>query len=342
MAGYHREFDVPVNPWDPAYWSGASSSGSGVAVAAGLCFAALGTDTGGSIRFPSMANGIVGLKPTYGRVSRYGVLPLGESLDHVGPMTRSVADAATVLETIAGHDINDPTSLDVPIPNMLEAIDSGIGGMQIGYDRAFASDGINAGLVAAIEDALRVLENLGASVVEVEVPVDTATIGDTWFAICSREAFNAHAETFPSRADEYGPHFREFLEIGASITDDQYVAAMEVRNAFSEQFHAVLDSVDAVVCPAGGFTLPLPQETMYGGTADLQPLFDGVQMHFTIPANFAGTPALTVPCGFSENSIPYAMQFLGPLLSEARLCRIGHAYEQATEWHGLHPAVQAS
>ena len=339
MAGYHRDFDVPVNPWDPTYWSGASSSGSGVAVAAGLCFAALGTDTGGSIRFPSMANGIVGLKPTYGRVSRYGVHPLGETLDHVGPMTRSVTDAAIVLEAIAGHDINDPTSLKDSVPDMLEDLNSGVAGMRIGYDRAFASEGLNAGLVTAIEDALSVLEYLGASIVDVKVPVDPATIGDTWFAICSREAFNAHAKTFPSRADEYGMHFREFLEIGASITDDQYAAATEVRNAFNEQFNSVLGSTDTVICPAGGFTLPLPPEIMYGSTADLQPLFEGVQMHFTIPADFSGTPALTLPCGFAENGIPYAMQLLGPQLSEARLCRIGHAFEKATDWHDRHPTV---
>jgi amidase len=255
-----------------------------------------------------MANGIVGLKPTYGRVSRYGVHPLGETLDHVGPMTRSVADAAIVLEAIAGHDINDPTSLKDSAPDMLEDLNSGVAGMRIGYDRAFASEGLNAGLVTAIENALSVLENLGASIVDVKVPVDPATIGDTWFAICSREAFNAHANTFPSRADEYGMHFREFLEIGASITDDQYAAATEVRNAFNEQFNSVLGSTDTVICPAGGFTLQLPPEIMYGSTADLQPLFEGVQMHFTIPADFAGTPALTLPCGFADNGIPYAMQ----------------------------------
>lgn len=339
MAGYHADFDVPVNPWDGAYWSGASSSGSGVAVAAGLCFAALGTDTGGSIRFPSMANGIVGLKPTYGRVSRYGVHPLGETLDHVGPMTRSVADAAIVFEAIAGSDVNDPTSLNEQVPDMLAEIDAGINGIRIGYDRSFSSDGIDKGLVTAIEDALSMLEALGASIIDVDVPVNPATIGDTWFAICSREAFNAHAETYPSRADDYGPHFREFLEIGASITDEQYAAAMEVRSTFNAAFTALLDSVDAVVCPSGGFTLPLPQEILYGSTADLQPLFEGVQMHFTIPADFAGTPALTVPCGFSENTIPYAVQFLGPRLSEARLCKIGYAYEQATEWHKRHPPI---
>jgi amidase len=134
MAGYHPEFDIPVNPWRADYWSGASSSGSGVATAAGLCYASLGSDTGGSIRFPSMANGIVGLKPTYGRVSRYGVLPLAESLDHIGPMTRSVADAAVVFECIAGHDVRDSTTLDDPVPALVAGLDAGIEGMRIGID----------------------------------------------------------------------------------------------------------------------------------------------------------------------------------------------------------------
>jgi amidase len=286
-----------------------------------------------------MANGVVGLKPTYGRVSRYGVHALSETLDHVGPMARSVADAATVLEAIAGPDTHDPTTLDEQASGILQEIDRGIVGMKIGYDRAFSSDGVDNGLVTAIDSALTVLESLGASIVDVEMPIDPAAISETWFAICSREAFNAHARTFPSRADEYGPYFREFLEFGASITNEQYAAAMEARRAFNTSFTALLDSVDAVICPSGGFTLPASHEALYGGMADLQPLFDGVQMHFTIPANFAGTPTLTVPCGFSENALPYSLQILGPRLSEARLCRIGHAYEQDTEWHRHHPPV---
>lgn len=148
LLGYHRDFDIPVNPWNADYWAGASSSGSGVATAAGLCFASLGTDTGGSIRYPSMANGIVGLKPTYGRVSRYGVLPLGETLDHVGPMTRRSVDAAIMLEAIAGHDVNDTTSLQDPVPDMLANIAAGVDGLRIGFDRPYATDGTDAGLVA--------------------------------------------------------------------------------------------------------------------------------------------------------------------------------------------------
>jgi amidase len=339
MAGYHPDFDIPVNPWGAEYWSGASSSGSGVATAAGLCFASLGSDTGGSIRFPSMANGTVGLKPTYGRVSRHGVLPLGETLDHIGPMTRRTSDAAIVLQAIAGHDSNDPTSLQSPVPDLLSDLEAGVAGLRIGFDRRFASEGIHAGLAASIEQALEVLKSLGATIIDVEMPAGTHEIEGTWFAICSSEAFKAHAATFPSRADEYGPHFREFLETGAAVTEDQYAAATQQRNQFSDQFEAVLATTDAVVCPSGGFTFPVPPDIQYGNTEALQPVFDAVQMFCTIPADFAGTPTLTLPCGFSEEGLPYSLQFMGPRLSEPMLCRIGHAYEEATAWHDRHPPI---
>jgi len=340
MAGYHPDFDIPVNPWNADYWSGASSSGSGVAVAAGLCFAALGSDTGGSIRFPSMANGTVGLKPTYGRVSRYGVIPLGESLDHVGPMTRTVADSAVVLTAIAGHDPNDPTSLVDPVPDMLATLGDGIEGIRIGVDWPFVTAGTDPGLVGAIRRAVDTLGELGAEIVEISVPAETATVGDAWFPICSREAYLAHKETFPSRADEYGPYFREFLAVGQSVTEEQYAAASQARAAYVRALDAATAAVDAVVLPAGGFTFPMERrDALYGDMTALQPFFESVQMQFTIPADFAGTPALTLPCGFSADGIPYALQFMGPRLSEPLLCRIGHAYEAATDWHERHPSV---
>jgi amidase len=340
MAGYHPEFDIPVNPWNADYWSGASSSGSGVAVAAGLCFAALGSDTGGSIRFPSMANGTVGLKPTYGRVSRYGVIPLGESLDHVGPMTRTVADSAAVLAVIAGPDPNDPTSLGDPVPDMLATLGDGIEGVRIGVDWPFVTAGTDPGLVASIRKAVDTLGGLGAEIVEIRLPAESAGLGDAWFPICSREAYLAHAGTFPSRAGEYGPYFREFLAVGQTVTEDQYAAASQARAAYVRALAEAAAPVDAVVLPAGGFTFPMERrDALYGNMADLQPFFEAVQMQFTIPADFAGTPTLTLPCGFSDDSIPHALQFMGPRLSEPLLCRIGHAYESATGWHDRHPAV---
>jgi amidase len=236
MAGYHPDFDIPVNPWREDLWPGASSSGSGVATAAGLCFASLGSDTGGSIRFPSMANGIVGLKPTYGRVSRHGVLPLAESLDHVGPMTRRSADAAVMLQSMAGFDANDPTSLRDPVPDMLAGIDAGVGGLRIGYDPAYAGAGTDAGLLAAIERALDTLQNLGAELVEVRMPEETAHTGDAWFAICAREAYAAHATQFGADPARYGPFFRDFLASGAGVSAEQYAGATALREAFNRQF----------------------------------------------------------------------------------------------------------
>jgi amidase len=339
MAGYHPDFEIPRNPWHMDLWPGASSSGSGVAVAAGLCYGALGSDTGGSIRFPSMANGIVGLKPTYGRVSRHGVLPLAPTMDHVGPMTRSVSDAAIMLQAMAGYDRNDPTSLQDSLPDMLPDADSGISGMTIGYDPVFSSKGIDAGLVAAIEQALETLRQLGAEIIEVKMPEGTLELGDTWFPICAYEARRAHAQHFPDNADQYGAWFRSFLETGSAVTDDQYKAAGQQRAAFNRKFNALLESVDTLVSPAGGLTFQLNPEVQYGGMEELEPLFTSVQMYFTIPADFAGTPSLTVPCGFSVDSVPYALQFMGRRLSEPTLIRIGRAYQAVTQWHQRHPAV---
>lgn len=337
MVGYHPDFKIPVNPWGGDLWPGASSSGSGVATAAGLCFAALGSDTGGSIRFPAMANGVVGLKPTYGRVSRHGVLDLGETLDHVGPLTRGVEDAGMVLAAISGQDKADPTSLPVPVPDLSD-ISAGVAGLRIGYDSEFARQGTNPELIASLEAALALLESLGANVVSVKVPAEILTLGELWFPICTYEAHMAHAANYPSRREEYGNYFRDFLEIGASVTDAQYNDAMAARRSFSERYESVLAEVDAMLCPAGGVTMPVTAD-QYGGVETLTPLFGQVQMQFTIPDDFAGTPTLTLPCGQNAAGVPHAMQLVGKGLSEAVLCRVGRAYEAATDWHQRRPPL---
>ncbi|MHC4676901.1 MAG: amidase [Planctomycetota bacterium] len=347
MAGYHRDFDISVNPWGEELWAGASSSGSGVATAAGLCFASLGTDTGGSIRFPAMANGVVGLKPTYGRVSRYGVLPLAESLDHVGPITRRVGDAAIILETIAGFDPNDPTSLSDPVPNLHEELGRGVKGIRIGFDQAYAMDGVYPGLASAIETAVGTLEVLGAKVVEVRVP-DVTEVLAAWPVMCSAEAFKAHRTNYPSRADEYGAYFREFLELGAGVSEAELAKARRVRTEFTDRFAAVLSGVDAVVCPAGPVPFVISQEVQYGSLTELHQAFSEIKqsldigkdpVSFTYPLNFAGIPGLVLPCGISDQGPCYTMQLVGRRLSEPMLCRIGYAYEEATEWHKRHPDV---
>jgi amidase len=340
MLGYHRDFEIPVNPWNADYWAGTSSSGSGVATAAGLCFASLGTDTGGSIRYPSMANGIVGLKPTYGRVSRYGVLPLGETLDHVGPMTRRSADAAIMFEAIAGHDVNDATSLREPVPDMLAGLDRGIDGLRIGFDRPYAIDGTDSALVDAVDRVLETLAKLGAEIIDLAMPdYPPEFFLETWVPICRYEAYKAHAATFPSQADGYGHFLREFLEVGAAVTDEQYLAANKLRSEFNLQFEERLGRVDAIVTPAGGVTIPIEADSLYGSGADFGAALGAMQRQFIIPADFAGTPTLTLPCGMSDAGVPHGVQFMGRRLSEPLLCRIGHAFEAATEWHQRHPAI---
>lgn len=347
MVGYHRDFEIPVNPWGEEYWAGVSSSGSGVATAAGLCFASLGTDTGGSIRFPATANGLVGLKPSYGRVSRHGVLPLAESLDHVGPMTRSVRDAAIVFEAIAGHDPNDSTSLQVPVPNMLAELGRGVQGLRIGFDRAYALDGVDLGLAAAIELAVAELQRLGAQIVDVQLP-DVSEVHAAWFMVCAAEAAEAHRESFPSRADEYGAYFREFLEFGSSVSEADLAKARQVGRAIGERFLAVLSTVDSVLSPSGGMPFKIPPGLQYGSVTEWNQVFTliletlGIEKaitSFTFPHSFAGTPSLTLPCGVTSDGLPYSMQLAGSPLSEAMLCRIGQAYEEATEWHQRHPMV---
>ena len=339
MLGYHRDFDLPINPWGEDLWAGASSSGSGVATAAGLCFASLGSDTGGSIRYPAMANGIVGLKPTYGRVSRHGVLVLAESLDHVGPMTRTVEDAAIVLEAIAGFDPNDPTSLRAPVPDMRSALRQGVEGVRIGYDRSYTTDSVDPGLAEAIDVALGALSDLGAEIVQVDMPEFTESIRGVWYPIASYEAVRAHAATYPSRAADYGAYFRDFLDFGAAVTDTEYAEAFRLRDEYSDRFRSVLSTVDAIAGPSGGVPFSIPAAAHYEGRDVWAPLLANLQAQFTMPADFAGTPTISLPCGVNERGVPYTIQFMGQALSEPTLCRLAHGYEEASEWHTMRPPV---
>lgn len=335
MAWYHPEIPTPLNPWNPALWPGASSSGSGAAVAAGLCYAAIGTDTGGSIRFPSAANGIVGLKPTWGRVSRHGVFPLGESLDHIGPMTRSVADAALVLAAIDGRDSRDDTSLDAPLDDYAAAAaNAGAFSISVGFDENYvarASDDV----AAAVTNAVRDLERVGARIVKVKLP-DIEPCLSTWTTICASEAAAGHQATFPSRASDYGRGFRSFLEHGASIRGQDYASAHMVRERFGARFNALFNRVDMIACPSmASATLPAdaipPDAESFKGPNPL--------LAFTAPFNFSRNPTLSMPGGDGKGGPPPSLQLVGRLLGEATLMRAGAAYERATEWHLQRPAV---
>lgn len=340
LSGYHRDFPIPVNPWHADLWTGVSSSGSGVATAAGLCFAAISTDTGGSIRYPSMANGVVGLKPTYGRVSRYGVLELAASLDHVGPMARTVKDAAILFEAIAGFDERDATALNEPLPRILEALSDDLGGLRIGLDERYLSEGTDTGLVEAIHSAVEVLAEKGAQIVEVSMPkLVPMELRSAWLPICAFEAAQAHSASYPSRADDYGGYLGDALRMGASMTAADYTSAMELRASIVAQFDASMAGVDAVICPSGGSVFSVEKAVQYGDMEALKPVIQRFQGQFTIPADLAGTPTITVPCGFSAEGHPYTLQLLGNRLSELALCRIAHAYECASPWHKQHPTI---
>jgi amidase len=344
MGGYNPKFDAPINPWNKDRWAGASSSGSGCATAAGLCYGSLGSDTGGSIRFPAAACGTVGLKPTWGRVSRYGVLALAESLDHVGPLTRSVADAAIMTQTIAGHDPNDPTSLPDPVPDMLAHLDEGLTGIRFGFDERYATDGIDKELVSAILEAVSQLKEMGAQIEDVQLPEMDAFL-PAWATLCSAEAVAAHRETYPSRRDDYGPWFKGWLDLGDKFTAADYAEAYNVRLVSNGHLRQLFSKIDVLICPSmSAPPHPVTQETLYGPPffgkgADEKTARPKNFQRFTAPFDYSGSPTLSVPCGMTNDKLPLSLQFVGKHLSEPLLCQVGHAYETATEWHKLHPPV---
>jgi amidase len=335
VAWYHPELPVPQNPWGKSLWPGASSSGSGVATASGLCFGSLGTDTGGSIRFPSAACGIVGLKPTYGRVSRRGVFPLGESLDHIGPMTRTVADAAAMLGVIAGHDPADPTSRGEPVEDYRAALERGVGGIKIGLDERFIGAGSAPDVAAAVLAAVRTLEKCGAKLVAVAMP-NVEPCLSAWTTLCAAEAAATHAPYYPSRAAEYGPGFRSFLEIGNQLRGADYANAHFVRERFAGELRGLFEEIDLIACPSMPSTaLPvsdLPPDAR--GLGDSSPL-----LRFTAPFNMSRNPTLSLPCGSASGGPPPSLQLVARELGEALLLQAGAAFESATSWHEQRPAL---
>ena len=232
FADHHPAISVPVNPWHPDHWVGASSSGSGAATAAGMCFASLGSDTGGSIRFPSAANGVTGLKPTWGRVSRYGAFELAASLDHIGPMCRSAADAGIVLGAIAGADANDPTAVQKSVPNYLDGDDRDLRGLRIGIDERYAYDASDREMVKTVRDAIDVLKGLGAEIRNIKFP-DCGDVLRDWAPNCALETAIAHEATYPSRKSEYGPGLGGFIASAKSISASDYQKILLRRCDFS-------------------------------------------------------------------------------------------------------------
>jgi amidase len=335
MAGYNPDFDVPENPWRPSHWSGASSSGSGAATAAGLAFATLGSDTGGSIRHPAAVCGTVGLKPTYGLVSRYGVLDLAQTLDHVGPLTRSAIDAGIVTQAIAGHDPHDATSLPYPAPDLLAGIGKDVKGLRIGFDERYASEDMAPDFAAAVAAARDTMAGLGAEIVPVAMPARLREYMEAWQVICTSEAADAHRAFFPERADEYGPWFRQWLEIGNRHSATDYAAAHILRTECNGEMRRLMSDIDLFLCPStarAGFQVS--PEISYGPIPPDRSPWNG---RFTWPTDYAGLPTLAMPCGLSTDGLPLSFQLVGNHRTEALLVQAGAAYESATEWHKLHP-----
>lgn len=332
---------VPTkNPWRLDCFPGGSSAGSGVAVAVGSAFAALGSDTGGSIRIPAAMNGVVGLKPTFGRVSRYGVFPLGSSLDHVGPLTRTAEDCALVLQAIAGYDRHDSGSIDVPVPDYRTEIDAGVKGLTIGVERDHSffpavADDVRSATEAVIDE----LAGQGARIVDVKMPeLDLGSfVGIT---ILLAESSMYHRRWIREKAADYEPGTRILVELGELLPATHYLTAQRTRalikNRMEQLFRA--HSLDAMIAP----TIPVTTVPV----ADMERVDEAGEsprttiLHHSFPANVTGQPALSIPCGFDREGLPVGFQLLGRPFDEATLFRVAHAYEGINEWYRRRPTLK--
>jgi aspartyl-tRNA(Asn)/glutamyl-tRNA(Gln) amidotransferase subunit A len=323
------------NPWDTLRVPGGSSGGSGAAVAAGLCFASLGSDTGGSIRIPAALCGIVGLKPTYGRVSRYGVFPLSWSLDHVGPMTRTVTDAALMLQVIAGHDRQDPTTRTAVVPDYSAALSGDIEGARLGIPQEFYFEQLDAEVGDSIRAAIQTLERAGAHVEEVSLPLSkyAAAAGRI---ISLTESAEIHEKFLKTRFADYSPDVRAGFLVGQLILGKHYMKAQRLRSLIRQEMAAALRRVDALVTP----TVPIPAPRIGQTTLEIgQETVDVMSAlsRLTRPANLTGFPAISVPCGFTQGGLPIGLQFSGRPFGESTILQLAYAYEQETTWHQRRP-----
>jgi len=327
-------FDLPwppaVNPWGGNHFPGGSSSGSGVALAAGMLPAALGTDTGGSVRNPASLCAITGMKPTYGRVSRRGVFPLAVSLDHVGPMTRSVRDNALLLQLLAGHDPEDPGSADVEVPDYAADLERGVKGLEIGLIRHFYAEDMQADpeQAQAIETAADVLRRLGASVREIRL------VSLQEYATCSRiiircEAFAVHRRWLQQRPGDYGALARQRILDGATVSAADYIDALRLRGRLTRRTLEAFAGIDAALT-VSGMDPPCPID-------DAEACARMYPRQARQPFNVTGQPAIAIPAGFTASGLPLSLQLVGHPWQEATLYRIAHAYERATLWIDRRP-----
>jgi len=325
------------NPWGLDRMPGGSSGGSAAAVAAGYCYAATGTDTAGSIRIPAAYCGTVGLKPTYGRVSIYGVVPFAWTMDHVGPLTRTVEDAALVLKVIAGYDPRDRTSANVPVPDFAAGLGIDLRGLRLGVLALDPWEPIQPEVRAAVDDAGRVLRDLGASLETVHFG-GIAQAGGIGAFVARAEAAACHERLLRTRGDDFSAEIRRKLELGSLGFSIDYLRAQRLRAALCDDLAALLGGVDALVMPTtrttAGLIATTPSEESGEAGAEVD-----VFTTFTLPFDLTGSPALSVPCGFSAEGLPIGLQIVGRAWEDATVLRIGAAYERSTPWHERHPSL---
>ena len=332
-------YGVVHNPWAFDRMPGGSSGGSAAAVAAGVGFASVGTDTGGSIRIPAALCGIVGLKPTYGRVSCWGVIPLARSLDHVGPLARTVADAAILLGVIAGRDSRDPATKGPPVPHYRRGLERRPKRLRLGRPRDYFFEHLDREVQAAVAAAARKLERLGASIEEVSLPHVAGSLEfATQIALFEAAQFHVGEGHFPARAKEYGEDVRQRLEQGMAVREADYLNALERRDEERQDFLAAFKHMDAILVPA----VPIPAPRIGAKSVRIGGKEETVRsalVRLNRPANSCGLPAISVPCGFTRAGLPLGLQLIGKPWDELRLLQIAHAYEQATPWHSRHPRL---
>lgn len=332
---HHPSVTPPKNPWNPDYWPGISSSGPAVATAAGLCFGSLGSDTGGSIRWPSAANGLTGLKPSWGRVSRHGTFELATTLDHVGPIGRSATDVGALLGAIAGHDPSDPTSLLDPVPDYLAAAAQDVRGLRIGVDAAWNSNDVDVATQRVLADAIDAFRGLGADIVDVEFPEVKQAIAD-WTPNCAVEAAVAHETSYPARKDQYGPVLASVIEAGRALSALDYQKILLRRLALRGRVAALFETIDLLLIPVQPFP---PLTLAMIRTLGEQPDLITKLQRYTCPFDMTGHPTITLPGGVSADGLPIGFQFVAAHLDEAMLVRAGAAFQRATSWHRRRPSL---
>jgi aspartyl-tRNA(Asn)/glutamyl-tRNA(Gln) amidotransferase subunit A len=338
---YGQDIPPTRNAWSLDCYPGGSSAGSGVSVAVGSAFAAIGTDTGGSVRVPASVNGVVGLKPTYGRVSKYGVIPMSPTLDTVGPLTRTAEDCALVLGAIAGHDPFDSGSVPEPVPDYTRGLHRGVEGFRLGLDREhFLAGRVSADVRKASEAAIDELRALGAEIVEVRLP-ELAYASAAGMPVLLADTSEWHRRFLRTRGDRYVAGTRLMLELGEMVLGAQYVTAQRARAWLKARVRSSFDMhrLDALVGP----TLPtttMPEEKLSVDLTGLGETTLSAFLHHCFTGNVAGIPALSFPCGFSSEGLPIGLQVYGRPFAEATLFRVAHAYQGASDWHKRRPQPQ--